>query len=1015
MRGIFIYIWFMSVWKKVDRFYLATAVYLLLLMPSNYFAAAQDLVYRQYTIRDGLANSVIYDMLQDKNGYMWFATPQGVSRFDGQSFKNFSREDGLPDNEIIKLYLDKHNNVWFISFSGLPSFYQNGRIQQVKDVSCVMAVTEDHINDSLLLLRSPDKDTSKLYGNYRSPNTPGNWKFNSHLTHVPAGIQVLEKMPLLRTSSEGKINFYFSINDKKQNSLLINSAATVTKYYYPRYDSTDVPGITMRRFYRLTSNKKGLIFHSYDSLYYADQQKLVRICALNDRRLRLRNFDVNSIFCESDSTFWLCTRNQGLVRVSNFLSSRMTIEKFFPNIFCTAIMKDHENGYWISTYGDGVYYLPNLDFRSIPGERGIYTREVRCITTWGDNRVAAGFTDGNILEINRAEHSVKAFANWIPFNKNVRVLGIAALNKDKLVVAGDNGTFALSQKEISKNLTQFIANKGVYVTANNQVAMACAAGILLLRADLSFEKKPYDLRATCVTGIGNKLYWGTQNGAYEYDGRSVTNLAKKYPALSGIITSVQASPDSSLWVTTQQGVVVMHHDSTWTINKAHGLLSNMCKHTSVDGKTAWVSTDQGISRIDYRWQNKSLVYTINGITELDGLVNNDVNQTTLAGDHVYAATAKGISYFPRSYAGERAPAPMININAIRASDSSVMEHDTVMIDRGANRLFVDLSGISYKSGRHVSYEYRLAGLSNDWTSISNNMIEITAIPFGEFTLEARAVDRWGNRSTVPRQIAIINPPPFYKSTWFTIASYIFIALLIGAGFYLFSRSQQRKRDNNYRLKKKIQDLEILALRSQINPHFIFNCLSSIQYYIRQADIENSNMYLFKFSLLIRKILKNSTVPTISLQEEIEILELYLELEKLRLGSRMEYRLEVDSELRQGTYFIHSMIIQPYIENAIKHGIAPLQQRQGELIISIKKSRKYIECIVEDNGIGILNSQAVNKAVDHTSMGAGITESRIDTINAMNKNKILIKVLDRSETDKPGSGTIVHLSFPIITD
>jgi ligand-binding sensor domain-containing protein len=1009
----------MSVWKNVKALIPAVAMILLLLTMGNQHTAAQDLTYRQYTIRDGLAGSVIYDMVQDRNGYTWFATPQGVSRFDGQTFKHFSRENGLPDNEIIKLYLDKFNNVWFVSFVGFVSLYHNGRIIQLKDVSGVIDITEDFAKDSILLLRSPDKDSTNLFGQYRSLNANGKWKFVGDMKYI-IDDHNLRDFSLLRTSSPAGTRYYFGSLDLQQNFVEVRTANSSKRYYFPRSELSDAPAMSMRRFYNLTIDKKGMIFHSWDSIYYVDATKIKPIIALRDPRLNVRLFgDVNSLLCENDSTLWICTRDQGLLLIRNFLDpQRLTIEKFFTNVSCTDILIDHENGYWIATYSDGVYYMPNLDFRVIRGEKDIYTKEVRSLRVLDDERIAAGFADGHLVEINSKNLGTHDNNAWFSKYKNVRVLDILPWRQKSMLVVSDMGTFIVSGNQISKNITTYLAHKDAYIPSNNLILVAAAVGVLKITMQPYSERKVFFLRTTCIAGLGERAFFGTNNGVFEYFNDSLIKMADKFPKLSGIIANLHAAADSSLWISTGQGLLIVKNDSVYNITKDHGLLSNICKHVTLDTQTAWVATDQGISKIGFRWQGKKLTYTISSITELDGLTSNDVNQTVLVGDKLFAATAKGIGYFPKSFIGEYAPAPLININSVRIGDSTSAKQDSVMIDRRGNRLTVELAGISYKSGRQISYEYRIKGLNDQWTEITNNTIELTAIPFGEYLLEARAVDRWGNKSITPRQIAISNPPPFWKSAWFTVSSYIFLALLLGAAFYFYYRYEQRKRDANFRLKKKVQDLEILALRTQINPHFIFNCLSSIQYYIQQADMENSNMYLFKFSLLIRKILKNSSVSTITLQEELQILELYLELEKLRLGDRMQYQVKIDEELLGNTYYIHSMIIQPYIENAIKHGIAPLQYRQGELNIHFKKSEKYIECFIEDNGIGINASMANNKGfvvTEHESMGAGITGSRINTINAMNKNKILLTVLDKSAVEVAGTGTIVHLSFPLITD
>jgi two-component sensor histidine kinase len=304
-----------------------------------------------------------------------------------------------------------------------------------------------------------------------------------------------------------------------------------------------------------------------------------------------------------------------------------------------------------------------------------------------------------------------------------------------------------------------------------------------------------------------------------------------------------------------------------------------------------------------------------------------------------------------------------------------------------------------------------------WRRTINNAVEYAALPFGNLAFEIRATNRWGEKTLYPGRIIIINKPPFWKTAWFLAIIYVMSLFVLGVGFYLFYRNRQRKKEQVFLVNKKINDLEMMALRSQMNPHFIFNCLSSIQRYILKADILNANLYLHKFSTLIRKILHYSNTSAISLAEEMAILELYLSLEKLRIGDKMDFQIVVPEGLRPDNLYIPCMIIQPYVENAVKHGVSPLFNRKGMVTVRFERSAAYIDCFVEDNGPGIMASLA-NKSSDspeYPSMGTSITENRIQAINSIQPDKIVLKIIDKSQLDPLTTGTIIQLSFPIITD
>jgi LytS/YehU family sensor histidine kinase len=196
----------------------------------------------------------------------------------------------------------------------------------------------------------------------------------------------------------------------------------------------------------------------------------------------------------------------------------------------------------------------------------------------------------------------------------------------------------------------------------------------------------------------------------------------------------------------------------------------------------------------------------------------------------------------------------------------------------------------------------------------------------------------------------------------------------------------------------------------MNPHFIFNCLSSIQDYILGADVRNANLYLHKLSALIRKILQDSPHSYSTLKEEVGVLGLYMELEKLRLAHRMDYSIDVADDLRPSEILIPSLLLQPFAENAIQHGISPLQDRKGVIRIDFRRSGKGLICTIEDNGVGIHASQREKLREGHESMGLDIISNRIRILNAIRKEAVSLNIMDKSKYSAHEQGTIVRIYF-----
>jgi anti-sigma regulatory factor (Ser/Thr protein kinase) len=981
-----------------------------LLLISALHLYSQEPAYKQFSVKDGLPGSVVYHSLQDKNGFIWFATNQGVSRFDGRTFRNFTKEDGLPDNDIIKLYLDKFNNVWFISFVGIPAVYHNGVIKRFDHCKGVTLILEDQLSDAIILFAATFEGPKGFLGYYTSPNISNKWQFTDFFKE--SHLLMTGGWPMLRASSPRKINFYFFFKDKNTYALQVKTAGSEKLFSIKKSLYRNISAYGRNSFSCLTNDKKGIVFILSDTIYCANQQKMVPVISLDELKVNMLS-DVCSLFCEDETTLWISTRSRGLICIKNFSGPHPRVNAYFNKSFCTSILKDQENGYWVTTLGEGVYYLPNLSFYTLSGHPDMINKNALCIGNAYSNTIAAGFANGNLYEINYHDISAKRFAGWDDQNKNNRILQIRPLQQqNNFLLASDNGLYRLSPQHSSK--LNAVAVKEMYTNLDTGFYIGASSGLFRLAGSGKPISHLFRDRVTCVTGLNGCIYWGTLHGVYRYDQGAISYTGDRSPALTGIINHLDMAPDSSLWISTQQGIVILKDAVITCIKKEDGLLSNMCKHVSFDNNTAWVSTDKGISRINYSRQPTRYLYSISNITEEDGLTTNDVNQTIAAGNYIWAATARGISFFSKNYFSRSVMHPLININRIMADSEALPVTDSIQIHHSVRKLLIELSGISFASGKQIQYEYRLNGLDSKWSSTINNSIEFPALPYGQFVFEVRAVDRWGVRSDRPVRLVIFHPPPFTKTTWFLVLTYLLMAVLLGIAFVLYYRRHQQKKEKEYILKRKVHELEMMALRAQMNPHFIFNCLTSIQYHIMRADMRNANAYLHKFSTLIRQTLQHSTESTISLREEIKLLTLYLDLEKLRLGERMDYRMTVSAALDLDDLSIPTMIVQPYIENAIKHGIATLQTRKGLITVDIKRSGDFIECIIEDNGPGIYASLRNQSSYpDHSSMGTGITSRRIEAINAIQKSKILWRVTDKQQSGLPDSGTIVHLSFPII--
>jgi tetratricopeptide (TPR) repeat protein len=250
-------------------------------------------------------------------------------------------------------------------------------------------------------------------------------------------------------------------------------------------------------------------------------------------------------------------------------------------------------------------------------------------------------------------------------------------------------------------------------------------------------------------------------------------------------------------------------------------------------------------------------------------------------------------------------------------------------------------------------------------------------------------------------------------TWVLIGG---LALIATVTISLINRARLKSRQRIAAMNHTISELNQTNLRQQMNPHFIFNTLNSIQYYVFQNDKISSNNYMTKFASLIRKTLENSRHTEISIKEELDALHLYLELEELRFKEKFDWSIRVDEEIDTLAYKIPTMLIQPYVENAISHGLMNKENGKGYLQVELQLHNDQILCMIEDNGIGRAKAMEIKlqKNNNHQSLGTNITESRLKLVNEIYGKSMKVIYTDLMDDKGEAAGTKVEINIPIIT-
>ena len=339
-------------------------------------------------------------------------------------------------------------------------------------------------------------------------------------------------------------------------------------------------------------------------------------------------------------------------------------------------------------------------------------------------------------------------------------------------------------------------------------------------------------------------------------------------------------------------------------------------------------------------------------------------------------------------------------------------HDLKLSYRN-NFLTVTISSTEFSQPGELEYRYRLEGIDKDWieTNYLNRTISYPALSYGNYTFYTSIKNEDGTWSDSKINLHITITPAW----WQTILFKLFLTVFLLSISYLIIRNRikniRKKEQEKNRHEKELMELESKALRAQMNPHFIFNCLNSIKSLIQDEQKDKSVTYLTTFSKLIRTLFNNADKKEITLYDEIETCKLYLQLEAMRFDAKFSYSITVDENLDMKSVLIPALVIQPFIENAIWHGIVP-KDTPGHVSLHVFREGDKIQIVIEDDGIGREASMKHKSAsgLTHQSKGVYMTQSRLNLSNRLTEKNAQFTITDKKNNLGESTGTKVILSF-----
>lgn len=944
-----------------------------------------------YTTKNGLPSNNCYYTLQDRKGYIWVATDAGVSRFDGTNFENFSVDDGLPDNQVLQLREDSKGRIWFLSLNGQLSYFFNGRIY------------------------NPGNDKQLRYLNFNAvivsffEDSKGRIWFGTNKNIIG----VWDGQNLIKYSSPSDARQYANafIQEDKQGNIWAYSSTAVFLYIKSNFVLIEDKVLPL--------SYKTLISRADRSTYFLDKVGLnVKVGPISRLVLKInQELLTNSpgyIYVDRNQ-LWL-SNNSG-VYIINFDG---TTKQFLQDVDVNQVIKDRNQNMWFTTK-NGIYRLPDPKERLyiFNKENGLSTNVVKSIIKDSDHRLWLGM-DGRIDVLHLPSRKIERIV--VPDHRKFNTIKQLAFDSlhQQIYFASDYGLGVINSQRPSAAISYLRElNNSMFVVKNfsidttGKLALALSSGVVIIKdrlhqlafSSLNYqENKDYfkDRSYRVFYDQDQHLWFSNISGLAKFDGNGLYKPFETYPILTKRINDIKQLPDRTLVMATDgYGVIVLRNGKVIKrLTQKQGLNNNIINRLYVKGRYIWAISNAGINRIDASGDQ----FVVNSFNYATDLLSDDLNDLYIGTDTAYFATNNGLVYFAHHPTSIAVKPPQIFISSVISN-----QH---LLDLGASNftlkpnertLIFNYSAINFKNQK-ITYRYRLKP-DEEWSETKNRRLELSSLEPGNYNFEVSAKAQDGIWSE-PARFSFVLEKHFWQTWWFLLLMLALGAYLLYVITVRITKRQKNKEQEQLLLKNKILMLEQQALQAMMNPHFVFNVMNSIQHYINTQNTSSANKVLTGFAKLIRKNLEICTKSFINLEEEIEYLNLYLSLEKNRFGEKFVYHIFVDEEIDKEETRIPSMLLQPYIENAIWHGIMPIEEG-GEVRINIvQKDEDYLWIKIIDNGVGIQNSLA-HKNTAHVSRGMNLTHERINLLN-----KIEVKPIQLFVEQNGNQGTTVTILVPL---
>ncbi len=920
---------------------------------------------------DELAGINIYSSIQDIDNSIILATNNGLFRYDTLNFSPIN-SDLIGDQSLFGLTKNSKGIIYCYNLSGQIFYIKNNKLQ------LFITVPKDYLSSVIQLCF--DKQDNLF----------------------------VSCKKLLKVTTKKKISILFTFKSDEASSLAIDKDGKLyffdsKKVYFVKSDTVnflmEIPYEKLNLLKPYTTNTGSINFqvNTQPEGFINNRKPSIVNYTVPTNSTNFYHFFVSKIH----PTIWLASSKNGVYAFNLNGNPLYNNKLLFEDYFISSYLEDNEGNTWLTTFGKGIICIPNLNVIEYTNNELLKKDDLLRITKKG-NKLFFGGSKGTIYQLNE-----NVISEVITNQKKIEFLRYWP-NLDVFFVNG-----LVYDSRFKKLLKDQNYNKYDCVQANDPgtIWYTTRDGLFSTNTkSFDFKNYGYTLRSYAVLEdkATNVIWIASSTGLERCKNKKYTKiLYQNRPVFSTSIIKVK----EQIWVASTEGILVFKNQKLIrVINQKSGLLSNKVSKLKWANECIYISSNEGLQ--EYQWNSNRF----KNFTKAEGLLSNAVFDFEVVDNAVFIITSKGLQKMSFNTI-----APISNLPKIKIEKILVNGLETNILKKifkpTENTFEFTLLAITQKFKNKLKYQYQLEGYDTKWytTSFSNNKIRYSHIPDGNYNLKVKAVyNTTVSDDTTAYSFQIESV--FWKTKEFVLFSVI---ALIGFVFLIYKlriRFVVDKKNKEIEKEKYIQELnksKLTALKSQMNPHFIFNALNSIQEFILLNKKELASNYLADFADLMRSYLQHSQEDAVSVQDEIETLNLYLKLEAIRFDDDFEFTIQCDNQIDKELTYIPSFLLQPFVENAIKHGLLHRLGAKKLTILFTKQSNFTLICEIEDNGIGRAASSQINIKRKHQSFATKASQNRLDLLNQSTSEKIDLQIIDLYDSDNIASGTKVILSIPII--